>query len=436
MECLCVNIEFISSTDEQYQVLSAMEMAGIGVRIVDSRANESIASGMYILVVGEGRSVSLPLLRVPDLVISYDPTNLAVHGLDLLVWPGNVSVLSDQISDWFYSEPVSLPIELNMVGGSQPFNRLVDMIKRVAEYSAPAFVRGETGTGKEVAARAIHYLGAGQNGPFIPVNCGAYNDDLFVAELFGYERGAFTDAKQKRVGLVRQAEHGTLFLDEIDSLSAKAQVALLRFMQDKEYRPLGSDKVYKADLRIITASNQNMELLVEGGRFREDLFYRLDILGLEIPPLRERSEDIQLLAEHFLERLSRNYAQPIKYLSSETRKWMLEYPWPGNIRELENYLHKLFILTAGTQIHVCDPKGIPQTLTHPPAEQARQPVEIEPFSDSKSRAIAHFEQGYLDRVLTYCKGNISQAARLAGKERRAFTRLIEKHGIQREQYLS
>lgn len=446
MDFLIVHVEFLCSDVERQQVQSAFDAAGILVRELADRQSSATAGGLSIQVVGEEQLSPSASLTV-DLMICFGSQPGADLAADVIFWPGSVSALTREISQWYYKPPAPLPIELNMAGSGPAFTQLVDVLKRISQFDAPVLIKGETGTGKEVAARAIHYLGERQNGPFVPVNCGAYNDDLFIAELFGYERGAFTDAKQRRTGLVQQAARGTLFLDELDSLSPKAQVMLLRFLQDQEYRPLGAEKTLKADVRIIAATNQPIEKLISERLFREDLFYRLDILGVDIPPLRERVEDISILASYFLDRLSRNYAQPIKYLSTDTMVWMETYHWPGNIRELENYLHKLYVLSPARTIHAPQVKGLPeQTVTElavpMTAEQSdgqcqgnmTSEAEIATFNDEKNQAIADFEQNYLDRVLTRCQGNISQAARLAGKERRSFARLVEKYGIEREQY--
>ncbi len=445
MDFLIVHVDFFSSEIERQQVLPAFEAAGILVR-EETKQHSSALQGLYVQVIGYGQpEPSSP--DIADLVICFDSQAAAGITGDVICWSGCTPTLTREISQWYYKPPAPLPIELNMAGAGPAFTQLVDVLKQISKFDAPVLIKGETGTGKEVAARALHYLGERQNGPFVPVNCGAYNDDLFIAELFGYERGAFTDAKQRRSGLVQQAARGTLFLDELDSLSPKAQVMLLRFLQDHEYRPLGAEKTLKADVRIIAATNQPIDKLISERLFREDLFYRLDILGVDIPPLRERVEDIAILASYFLDRLSRNYAQPVKYLSTDTMAWMETYHWPGNIRELENYLHKLHVLSPGRTIHAPQVKGLPELViaeSRVPvaAEQPDEPLsdgtaaaaDIASFNDEKTQAIARFEQNYLDRVLTQCQGNISQAARLAGKERRSFARLIEKYGIEREQY--
>ncbi|MBI3897246.1 MAG: sigma-54-dependent Fis family transcriptional regulator [Gammaproteobacteria bacterium] len=303
----------------------------------------------------------------------------------------------------------------------------------VAGYDAPVLIKGETGTGKELVARAIHYSSPRRDQPFVPVNCGALNDELLLAELFGYERGAFTDAKRSHRGLVAQAKGGVLFLDEVDCLSPKGQAALLRFLQEQEYRPLGAETVYRSDVRVIAATNKNLETLIAQGQFREDLYYRVHLLDLELPPLRFRDHDVAVLAEHFLQKLSQRYGAPLKRLHPLTLQWMKQYAWPGNVRELENYLYRLFVLCKGPIICAPQVKGdpVPYASLQPPLQDEGTPRA---FRDEKNRALQEFERSYLHKAMQAAYGNVSLAARRAGKERRAFRRLLKKHGIDRLRY--
>ncbi|MBC7984616.1 MAG: sigma-54-dependent Fis family transcriptional regulator, partial [Candidatus Obscuribacterales bacterium] len=211
---------------------------------------------------------------------------------------------------------------LNLVGRSSKFLAALGMIERIAACDAPVIIEGETGTGKEAAARAIHYASARRSCPFVPINCGAIPDNLIESELFGHERGAFTDAKEARHGVIAQAEGGTLFLDEVDALSPKAQVTLLRFLQDRQYRPLGSNRMRTADTRIVAATNANLQYQVEQGRFRADLMFRLNILSLHLPPLRERSGDAALLAQYFVDLLSARYRRPTTRIDVVMFAWL------------------------------------------------------------------------------------------------------------------
>lgn len=242
---------------------------------------------------------------------------------------------------------------LHLLGNAPPFLEALRRISKVSVCDANVHIQGETGTGKELAARAIHALSPRRKCPFVPVNCGALPDSLVESELFGHARGAFTDAKEAQLGVVGQALGGTLFLDEIDSLSPRSQVVLLRFLQEREYRPVGGRLISDADVRVISASNADLESTVErGGPFRHDLLYRLNVLAVRMPPLRERRPDILPLAHAILERLGRQYRRPGVRLDPESARALDRYAWPGNVRELENVLLREFLLADGPVIRL------------------------------------------------------------------------------------
>ena len=298
-------------------------------------------------------------------------------------------------------------------------------IEKVAGSDAGVLIQGETGCGKELVARAIHCASARRAGPFVAVNCGAVPDGLVETELFGYAKGAFTDAKEARPGVIAEALGGTLFLDETDALSPKAQTTLLRFLQDLKYRPVGATTEIASDVRIIAAANQDLLGLVEIERFRRDLLYRLNIFELWIPPLRSRPEDIELLANHFIRLFSAKYGIATKRLHPATREWLRHCEWPGNVRELENWIHRELLLADGEEIrHGGDrASGLPR--------DARGPLDLR---TAKARALAAFEATYLADVLAEARGNVTVAARLAGKERRSFGKLMKKYGIDRRSH--
>ena len=319
----------------------------------------------------------------------------------------------------------------NIIGRSPAFLEMARLILKIGECDAPVLIEGETGTGKELAARAIHYLGSRRDLPFIAVNCGAIPDTLVESELFGHHKGAFTDAKESRAGLITQAHGGTLFLDEIEALSPKGQVTLLRFLQDQQYRPLGSRAAEKADVRIITATNVDLEKLVEKGEFRQDLQFRLEILLLELPPLRERHGDVELLAQHFIRQFSAKYGKPAAFLQPDTVSWMNSYAWPGNIRELENMIHREFLLAEGQKISIkCKASGAEQRKSFD--RRLAQFVNRD-FNTAKATVIEDFEKKYLCNLLSLANGNVTLAAKMAGKERRALGKLLKKHGIEKSQ---
>lgn len=314
----------------------------------------------------------------------------------------------------------------SLVGESECFLRAIEKIPPLAHSDATVLVSGETGTGKELFTRAIHYHSPRQSKPFIPVNCGALPDHLFENELFGHARGAFTDASSAEKGLIAEAEGGTLFLDEIDALSPSAQIKLLRFLEDREYRPLGSSKSMAADVRIIAATNADLRQRVEVKLLREDLYYRLNALFLSIPPLRERNEDIPSLAAHFLGRFALQYGRGYLRLSPGALQKLIVYPWPGNVRELEGVIRRAVILTSSPSLQAND--------IELPEPYQRDVLEAESFRHSKSLAIAEFERLYLTNILAVHQGNITRAAKTAGKERRAFQRLVQKYGLERRNF--
>lgn len=310
-----------------------------------------------------------------------------------------------------------------MIGRSMVFRIADALIDKISAFDAPVLIEGETGTGKELAARAIHYRGTRRDGPFVPVNCGAIQDTLIENELFGHRRGAFTDARFDHAGLVELARGGTLFLDEVAALTPKAQVTLLRFLQDQQFRPLGGRHEEQTDVRIITASNCVLERQVETGAFRLDLLYRLKVLHLPMPPLRERRADIALLAEHFVRTSSARYRKPAMPFDPQTLAWFERYSWPGNIRELENLVQREFLLAEGERI------SVPAPSTALAAAPAPEPVLN--YRQAKSLAIAQFESRFLVNLIGRANGNVSAAARISGTERRHLGRLLKKHRISR-----
>ena len=312
-----------------------------------------------------------------------------------------------------------------MVGQSPAFHELLRLIGKMAACDAPVLIEGETGTGKELAARAIHYQSPRRDRPFIPVNCGAIPDSLIESQLFGHRKGAFTDAKENHPGLVALAEGGSLFFDEIDALTPKGQVTLLRFLQDQEFRPLGARSVEQGNVRILAASNANLMAKAEEGVFRPDLLYRLRILCLDLLPLRERKGDVRYLAAWFLRECEKRYGLGAKLLHPDTQAWMDRYRWPGNIRELENLLYREYLLSEGRVIQVPAPQGLGQATAGSPDPSAGELG----FTRAKARAIEAFEREYLVRLLGLTGGNISLAAKLAGKERRSLGKLVKKLGL-------
>ena len=309
-----------------------------------------------------------------------------------------------------------------MIGQSAAFRATIDRIPAIAACDAGVLITGETGTGKELCARAIHYLGQRTRRPFVPLNCGAIPPDLVENEMFGHAPGAYTGANSPQQGLVAEAECGTLFLDEVDSLPLVAQVKLLRFLQSKEYRPLGSSKTLTANVRLIAATNTDPAEAIKNGKLRQDLYYRLSVIPLHLPPLRDRKEDIPLLAAHFLLRYACEFRKAAPAMPEEVVSKLMAYDWPGNVRELENVIARMVAL-AGS------PKLQPENLDLPGEGDVADPQSLR-------AAKGQFERAYIEQKLSSCGGNISQAARAAGKNRRSFWELIRKYRIEVDKFKS
>jgi DNA-binding NtrC family response regulator len=306
-----------------------------------------------------------------------------------------------------------------LVGDSPMFLTELEKIPYIAKSNATVLISGETGTGKELFARAIHYLGLRSGHPFVPVNCGSIPVELVENELFGHARGAFTGAHTEHAGLIQDAHGGTVFLDEIDCLPLSAQVKLLRFLQDKEYRQLGSAKVIRADVRVIAATNIELGRAVHEGTFRRDLFYRLNVVPVALPALRDRKEDIPPLARHFLQKHSSEIEREIEDFTSEALQKLAAYDWPGNVRELENVIERAVVFSTEGEIDAAD-IPLPDVPKHGKEES---------FHGAKAKVVEKFEKDYLRNLLIAHRGNISRAARAAQKNRRAFWELIRKHNI-------
>lgn len=323
--------------------------------------------------------------------------------------------------------PVLLPALRDLVGSSPAFVKQLAALPAIAGCDARVLILGETGTGKEVYARAIHYNSARSARQMVAVNCGAVPDELVESELFGHVRGAFSSAYTARPGLVREAEGGTLFLDEVDSLPLAAQVKLLCFLNDMEFRPVGADAILHADVRVIAASNQDLPSLVKSGRFRQDLFFRLRVLHVTLPPLRERRPDICALALHFAREFASQSRRPMLGLTPQAMKQLLLHDWPGNVRELKHVIERAVLLARTSTIQAED-------LELDLSLQAAAPNHEESFRAAKARTVDEFERQYVERLLAACGGNVTHASQMAKKNRRAFFELIRKHHISPERF--
>jgi two-component system, NtrC family, response regulator GlrR len=312
-----------------------------------------------------------------------------------------------------------------LVGKHPAFLRTIDQIPAVARCQTPVLITGETGTGKELCARAIHHLGARRHFPFIPVDCAALPEHLFESEMFGHARGAFTDAHRDQKGLVALAGEGTLFLDEVDSLPITAQSKLLRLLQEHTYRPVGSERFLPTGARIIAACNQDLERLVQEKKFRSDLFFRLNVLRLQLAPLRERRSDVALLTRHFLETLAIEHGTPRRHVAPALLRMLTAYDWPGNVRELYNALQRAVVFCPGTKIQLEHMSDLP------PVAPLVKTVGNS-FREARALAVTAFERSYIEGMLRQAGGNVTRAADLAGKDRRVFGRLMKRHNIRRD----
>ena len=310
----------------------------------------------------------------------------------------------------------------NIIGKSKKMQEVMEQISRAAEIDSNVCIYGESGTGKELIAKSLHLLSSRKEKLFVAINCAAIPEGLLEAELFGYEKGAFTGAVRNKKGFFAQADGGTIFLDEISEMSESMQAKLLRVLQEKEFHPLGAEKSIKVDVKIIAATNKNLEDEVKSSNFREDLFYRIHVIPVYIPPLRERKEDIPLLVDHFMKKFAGNMKKEIKGISTPALQKLLSYEWPGNVRELENSIEYAVAMTTGDII------GEDLILQAKAVEQG----ELKPLKEAKNE----FERKYISNLISLTRGNVSKASRFAGKHRSDFYDLLKKHNLKTADFKS
>jgi two-component system response regulator AtoC len=314
-----------------------------------------------------------------------------------------------------------------IVAASDGMIALLELLERTAAYKSTVLVTGESGSGKEVIARAIHSQSPRREAPFVAVNCGAIPENLLETELFGHAKGAFTGASRARRGLFAEANKGSLFLDEIAEMPVGLQVKLLRAIQEEEIRPVGENKSQKIDVRVIAATSRNLEVEIAEGRFREDLFYRLNVVRLEVPSLRERRQDVPLLVDHFLSRCRDNLGKNVRGVSDEVLDLLVGYSWPGNVRELENMIERAMILTDGDTI---EKSALPPAVFTGPSHDAPQAgVDDEDEDFSLKRARHVFEAQLIRRALGRTGGNRTHAAKLLEISHRALLYKLKDYGI-------
>jgi DNA-binding NtrC family response regulator len=302
--------------------------------------------------------------------------------------------------------------DTKLIGNSPAIRRVLELVEMVAATDTTVLIFGESGTGKELVARAIHAASPRRNMPMVVIHCGALTETLLESELFGHERGAFTGAQYRKKGKFEVADGGSVFLDEISDISLKTQTDLLRVLQEKEIQRVGGSQTVKVDFRCIAATNKNLEELVKAGTFRPDLYYRLKVFAIDLPPLRERREDIPLLADHFLKKFATAMNKPLPTLAPQAIDLLLAHDWPGNVRELENAVERAMVIGRGPEIQPAD-----------------FPFQLQPTQPVAGRTLDEIERGHIERVLQETAGNLSRAARILDIDRTTLYNKLRRYGL-------
>lgn len=315
------------------------------------------------------------------------------------------------------------------IGSSPAMREVFETIQQVAPTDVDVLILGETGTGKELVARSIHELSRRASNPFIPVDCGAIPDNLLESELFGYERGAFTGADSRRIGLLELGHTGTFFLDEVGELALSMQAKLLRTLQERKLRRVGGHEEIPVDVRVIAATGRGLRAMVESRQFRDDLYYRINVVSIALPPLRERGDDLGLLAEYFAERFSREMGRSVVGIAPEAYQVMSHYHWPGNVRELQNVIRRAIVLNSDSMIDVDD---LPDALLTASGNSGNG--NANGFFQARAEYVARFEREYLTALLSRHQGNVKSAADEARVPRGTLYRLMKNHGLDGADY--
>lgn len=423
----------IVTGDDGASLFDAIQKQGIGIVIAEISHLNAIAPGFrerakelnpLLVVVVYGASEELPPRQSSAENVFFLSQPLNLDELESIVMrAGEYQVMKQLGGEGHADRPPSILCS-SIIGKSKPMQDLFEMIEKVAESSATVLIQGESGTGKELAARAIHQLSSRRNQNFVPINCAAIPDDLLESELFGHVKGSFTGAHTNRIGRFEMADKGTLFLDEIGDMKAALQVKLLRVLQTREFEPVGSTKCQKVDVRIIAATNKNLEEMMINKDFREDLYYRLSVIPVSIPPLRERREDIPLLIHNFLSIFNDSNRYTVKGFSREALEILCDYEWPGNVRELENLVERLVIIKSSG---VITPDDLPEKYLASRGRLLPLPLQEDDTLPREgiclNTAVEQFENRLILQALARTGGNKKEAATLLNLKR---TTLIEK----------
>jgi DNA-binding NtrC family response regulator len=392
--------------------------------------------GLEVLKIIKERDESVPVL----MITGYATVEMSIHALrngafDILTKPFEPTELLQRVGNALRQtelvvENKQLREELatqeqfgEVVGKSSALLTVLDTAKKIARRDIPITITGESGTGKELVARAIHDYSARKGRPFVAINCGALPETLLESELFGHKKGAFTGAEQNKKGLLEMADNGTLLLDEVGNLPINVQKALLRFIQEKEFYQVGRSVPTSVDVRILSATNADLKNEIEAGTFREDLYYRLAVVKLTIPPLRDRRTDIPLLASHFVKELNQRFGTEVKGFTPAAYEMIIGYDWPGNVRELKNVIEASLALESGALIGV---EGLSRLMeTDAPRCENGDDATLDSYSDASER----FEKKYFSKILAAFQGNVEEAAALAGVNVATLYRKIKKYGL-------
>ena len=427
------------------KAMAALESERPDLLVLDVRLPD--ADGMEILADLRRRDPDLPVI----IITAFGEVKMAVEAIqagasDFVVKPFEYDTLKRSIEKAL--KILAMKEDMNalksvwergqymgLAGHCPKMQELFRTIKRIGSSSSTTvLVAGETGSGKEVVARTIHENSERRNAPFVAVNCATLDGHLLESELFGHTRGAFTDAKANKPGLFEVADGGTLFLDEIGEMDFHLQAKLLRALEDKTFRRVGGTRDIQVDVRVIAATNVSLEERVKAGRFREDLFYRLSVIPIRVPPLRERGEDVHLLAETFLTRYNHEFSRNVMGFTDGAKDALLAYSWPGNVRELRNVIERMVLLEGSEVIGLsCLPAAIAKSRPREYTTRSSRPPN-ESFRMAKSRVVEAFERDYLESLLRSCGGNVTQAAQVADMDRSSLQRLFRKHDVSSQSF--
>ncbi|HAG91409.1 MAG TPA: sigma-54-dependent Fis family transcriptional regulator [Bdellovibrionales bacterium] len=364
---------------------------------------------------------------------AYDYIEKPIDSLRLTSLVKKALETREMVSSLAISAPIfDDDVDTEFVGSSQKMREVFDLIGKLSHVDTTVLIRGENGTGKELVARAIHSSSPRKHGEFVAINCGAIPENLMESELFGHEKGAFTGAIERKIGRFQVANKGTIFLDEIGELKPEMQVKLLRVLQERKFTPVGSHREMTTNARIVAATNQNLEKMIEDGTFREDLFYRLNVMPIFLPPLRERIEDLQNLTQYFIKRFNKKLSRKITGFSNEALMLMKRYPWPGNIRELENIIERCFIVERGNLIEVGSLpeqiRNLPKDSDNPSmASSYSGPMDFDQFKEAT-------EKEFIVQALKANQGRINQTVAHAGIPKNTLLRKIRKYDINVKEY--